>query len=361
MGNALVGRLLLSLRRQGVPIWTGATVERLESADGRVNGALVRDSAGVSRRVHARRGVVLATGGFGGGASARAQYLPAPDAGHSVMSPGNTGDGLALAAGAGAVVDHQDQRSGAFWMPTSILKAAGKPPVLFPHIILDRAKPGVIAVNALGQRFTNEGDSYHDFVSAMLRDAEADERLAGRPAWLVSDARSLRKYGLGLVHPRALTLAPFKRGGYLLEAATLDGLAQQMGVPADALSASVARFNALCATGEDTDFGKGTTALNRQNGDPLQQPNPCMAALEQGPFHAVAVWPATLATATGVRTDENAAALDADGRRIEGLYAIGNDMSSIMRGSYPGPGTTIGPAMVFGYRCAMHAAGKARP
>ncbi|UFN47150.1 FAD-dependent oxidoreductase [Roseomonas sp. OT10] len=353
MGQALVGRLLASLRHHGVTIRLETQAERLLLADGAVTGAVLLGPDGRRQAVQAARGVVLATGGFSGSPDWRRRLLrPAAQVPRSVACPDNTGDGFDLAAAAGARPDAAGQGSGAFWMPTSVLRTGGGE-VAFPHIILDRAKPGVILVNGRGARFVNEGLSYHDVVTAMLGPLGDGP---DRPAWLVCDDRALRRYGLGLIHPRSLSRRRFRRAGYLHSAATPQALARRIGVDPEGLAASIARHGDLAARGVDEDFGKGSTRLNRQNGDPRQRPNPCLGPIDHPPFHAVAVWPADLATAAGLPTDAEARVLRPDGKPVPGLYAAGNDMASLMRGTYPGPGTTIGPALVFGYRAARHAA-----
>jgi succinate dehydrogenase/fumarate reductase flavoprotein subunit len=355
MGNALVARLLASLRARKVPLALGTRTERLVLRDGRVTGAVLLARDGARTEVKAKRGVILATGGFSGSPAWRARLLsPSPQNHLTVASPDNSGDGFDLAAEAGAQPGAEGQGTGAFWMPTSILQGKDGP-LCFPHIILDRAKPGLILVNARGERFVNEGLSYHDVVSAMLGNSGDGP---DRPAWLVCDSDFLRRYGLGLIHPHALSWRGFQRRGYLISARSLCELAARIGVSPEGLDATVARHNGFAATGVDEDFGKGATRLNRQNGDPAHGPNPCLAPITRAPFHAVAVWPADLATGAGLPTDLDGRVLAAGGDAVQGLYAVGNDMASIMRGTYPGPGTTIGPALVFAYRAARHAAGR---
>ena len=348
MGNALVARLLASLRARNVKLLLRTGITELLRDGERVTGAVLTDANGVSTRVMARNGVVLATGGFSGAADLRSALLPHPAPEFTVAHAGNDGDGLRAAMDQGARIGAAGHRSGAFWMPTSI-RQTGDRRTLFPHIILDRAKPGIIAVDAMGRRFVNEANSYHDFVSAMLA-------ASVQPAWLVCDAVALQRYGIGLVHPGARSLRGFLRDGYLHRHATLRALATAIGVDAAGLEATAERCCEFARGGIDLDFGRGQTALNIQNGDPAVRPNPCLGPVRTPPFYAVAVWPADLATSAGLATTVDGAVLDQQGRPIAGLYAVGNDMESIMRGTYPGPGTTIGPAIVFGYRAAMHAA-----
>jgi FAD binding domain len=236
----------------------------------------------------------------------------------------------------------------------SVLKQDGRE-TIFPHIVLDRAKPGLVAINSAGRRFVNEAASYHDFVEAMFR---SDAEVATIPAWLICDRTFVRDYGIGLVHPRSSEagLRRFEKAGYLHRALSLRELATQLGVGAHDLERTIDRHNRGARAGLDDEFGKGGNALNRHNGDPANKPNPCLRPIERPPFFAVAVYPADLGTAIGLRTDQDARVLDREGRAIEGLFACGNDMHSIMAGAYPGPGITLGPALVFAYRAVRRIA-----
>lgn len=345
MGNALVARLLSSLRRTNAALALNARLVELVVEDGRVAGAVV-EMEGQRRRIGTRRGVVLATGGFSHSHALRSELLGHPGAAPSLAFDGDSGDGLAAARAVGAGLG--ESHGAAFWMPTSILREQGRE-TLFPHIVLDRAKPGLIAVDAGGRRFVNEAASYHDFVQAMLR-AGVD------PAWLVCDRSFIRDYGIGLVHPGSADagLRRFVAAGYLHLAPTLDALAARIGVDAGQLRAAVAQHNRAATAGVDDAFGKGGNALNRHNGDASNKPNPCLRPIAVAPFAAVAVRPAEFGTSLGLRTDRDARVLHADGSPIDGLYACGNDMNSIMAGAYPGPGVTLGPALVFAFRAVRH-------
>ncbi len=350
MGNALVARLLLSLREKNVPIWFDAGLTDLIREEGRVIGAVVG-----GKRVRARRGVVLATGGIGWSKSLRAKLFPAQVGALSQSPEGNTGDGITLAVErVGAALDAGGD-SPALWMPCSLLPNGKPVPSIWPHILLDRAKPGLIAVGRDGRRFVNESASYHDFCAGMIG-AGLDE------AWLVADSRFIRQYGLGLVLPGGRGLSRLLRAGYLKAAPTLDALAREIGVDPVALDDEVAANNHAAQTGVDARFGRGTSVMNRFNGDAeAGYPNPCLGPIDKGPFYALRVVPVDLAGGGGLRIDPNGGVLDTSGATIPGLYACGNDASSIFRGTYPGPGTTIGPAMVFGWRIAHHAAETAVP
>jgi succinate dehydrogenase/fumarate reductase flavoprotein subunit len=352
MGNALVARLYHSLRERRVAILFETAIEALIGDAGDVTGAMLR-SGGERIRVRVRRGVVLATGGYAHNAGFRAAFMPEACRARSMAVATDGGDGIALGQRIGARVAPGEHRSGAFWSPVSVTRRRDGSTGLFPHLVLDRAKPGLIAVNAAGRRFVNEACSYHDFVEAML---DSHKSVPTVPAYLICEAGFVRRYGLGAIHPGTRSLGRFERGGYVVCAPTIDALARRISVDAAGLRETIRRANEFARTGADLDFGKGETELNRFNGDPSHGPNPCLGPIETPPFCALAVWPAEIACSTGLATDEDARVLDGDGRPIPGLYACGNDMASIMQGVYAGPGITLGPALVFAYRLARHAA-----
>ncbi|HZT25895.1 MAG TPA: FAD-dependent oxidoreductase [Pseudolabrys sp.] len=351
MGNALVARLYASLRKRKVPIWFDAAIADVLGSREGVTGARVR----IGSRdviVKARKGVVLATGGYGHNSKFRQRFMPQPTPAHSLSFAGNRGDGLALGEKLGAKLAPERCTSG-LWTPVSITQRRDGSKGLYPHLSLDRAKPGLIAVNSAGRRFVNEALSYHDFVLAMF---ESHKVVPSIPAYLICDTAFIGKYGLGDIHPGTRNLKRFEARGYIVSGRTLEELAGRIGVDAAGLRDSVARNNRYAASGHDPDFGKGDLELNRFNGDPAHAPNPCLGPIVTPPFYAIAVWPADIAVSTGLVTDPDARVLGEDGKPIPGLYACGNDMASVMGGSYPGPGTTLGPAIVFAYRAAMHAA-----
>ncbi|HVM81366.1 MAG TPA: FAD-dependent oxidoreductase [Stellaceae bacterium] len=347
MGNALVARLLYSLRRKNVRILLNASLQSLTTAENGVSGAVL-SVEGRPLRVAARRGVVLATGGFGGSLERMNDYVRPPLA-HALAFAGAAGDGIALARAAGAAVE-EDHASPAFWTPVSDTRWLAGGRGVFPHLMLDRAKPGLVAVNAAGRRFVDEAVSYHDFVTGMLNSHETVPTI---PAWLVCDREFLGKYGLGRIPPGRRRWRQFIAKGYLVEAASLEALARAIGVDAAGLRETVRRHNRFSETGLDEEFGKGATDFDRHNGDPGHAPNPCLGRIETPPFYAMAVYPSALGTSIGLKTDADGRVLSATGEPIPGLFACGNDMASIMRGHYPGPGITLGPALVFAYRAAM--------
>ena len=353
-GNALAARLFRSACELGVPIWLDSPVRTLIRNDrGHVVGAEVLTPKG-RRRVLANKGVVLACGGFPFDFASR-QTLYNHCAGESehwsAASPGNTGDGVRLGESVGGEVVKDYPNAGA-WAPTSLVPRKDGTKGPFPHFI-DRGKPGVIAVSRAGRRFVNEANSYHDFVQGMECACPSDQPAE---AFLIADHRTIRKYGLGHVKPAPLPLQPSIRSGYLMRGNTLAELASVAGIERNAFEETVARWNADVPTGTDTAFGKGSTAYNRFHGDPEVKPNPCLAPIATGPFYAVRVVPGDIGTFAGLKTDEHARVIGPDNTPLKGLYAVGNDMASVLGGNYSGGGITLGPGMTFGYIAGLHAA-----
>lgn len=355
LGNALVARLLKSALDLGVEIRTGVSVGGLEAdVKGRVAAVRVHRGAGQAGVVGARSGVVLATGGISHDIDLRSGFVPdSAGALSATATHGSAICGARLARAVGAGLS-EPTRDGAFWVPASVFIRADKSQGVYPHTVADRAKPGLIAVDANGERFVNEAVSYHEFVRAQLNNANT-----AIPAWLICDSRFLWKYGLGKIKPFTRSVEADVRSGYLKRGATLAELAKQIGVPAERFKSTVVAFNRDAARGEDPAFGRGGNIYQRSLGDADQRPNPCVAPLEQAPYTAVAVRPADLGMSAGIVTDEKARVLAADGRPIDGLYACGNDMASVMEGAYPGPGITLGPALTFGWLAGRQAAGVA--
>lgn len=352
-GNGLIAALALSAEERGIDLWLESPVVELLQNGGRVAGAVVERN-GRREEIRAARGVVLACGGFPASAELKERYYGHVRSGHAHRSappPGNRGDGIRLGQSAGGAMA-EDVAYAAAWVPVSLVPQPDGSTLPFPHFY-ERGKPGYIAVDPAGRRFTNESASYHDFVPAMV---EACRGGVETMSWLLADHRAIRRYGMGAIGPAPLPLRPHLRSGYLLRAANWRELAAGIGVAPGMLEETIANFNANAARGEDPDFGKGTDAYHRFNGDPTHRPNPCLAPLAKPPFYAMKMIPGDIGTFLGLRVDGNARVLDREGRPIEGLYAAGNDMTSVMGGTYPGAGITIGPALTFGYIAARHAA-----
>jgi succinate dehydrogenase/fumarate reductase flavoprotein subunit len=356
MGNALIARLLVSLRERNVPILLDTSVQEIVLEGGRV-AAVVLAQADAVRRVGLRGGLVAATGGFNRHPQRRQDMLRKPVPDYCPGAPGHTGQLHDMLLELGACYG-DDGRDSAFWTPVSVRRRADGSTAVFPHFIFDRGRPGIITVNQAGKRFINEALSYHPFGQGLY---EANATSPCIPAYLIADEAALRKYGLGMVRPGRFGRGPFLKDGYLTRADSLDELARALGIDAANLRATVARFNEFARTGVDEDFGRGTTDYQRITaGDPAHRPNPCLGPLEVPPYYAVRLYPGDMGAATGFVTDEAAAVLRTDGTRIGNLYACGNDMHSVMGGNYPGPGITIGPAIVFAYAAARDIAATQR-
>ena len=344
MGNALVARLLHSFSQHAhATLALKTSVDALErDASGRVVSVMLSSATG-KIRVLAKRGVVLASGGFNRDPALRAQKLPGIPEQWCPAAPGHTGKALALARSMGAV-EGQGAQSPAYWAPVSLRKRSDGSTAVFPHFVMDRAKPGMITVNQAGERFVNESTSYHLFALGMQSAMQAI------PAYLIADAKALRQYGMGMVRPGGKGLAPFLADGYLTEGNSLQALADQLGISAEGLAQAVANNNAFAQTGVDTQFQRGVTAYQQNIGDTAAGGrNPNLGEIIEGPFYAVKLYPGDIGAANGLQTNEHAQVLDAKGQAIDGLYAVGNDMNSIMGGVYPAPGITLGPGLVFAY------------
>jgi succinate dehydrogenase/fumarate reductase flavoprotein subunit len=353
-GNALAARLAKSTLDLGIPIHTGTGAKELLTVNGCVTGAIVQGPGGRSE-IRARKAVVLASGGFSHDVARLRKAFPHVARGGEHFSPvpsGNTGDGARLAESAGGRVEIR-YSSPAAWMPTSKVPMGNGQFGAFPHL-LDRYKPGIIGVLKNGKRFTNESNSYHDVGAAMVQACAGSKETA---MWLVCDHATISKYGLGYAKPAPMPLGGFVRNGYLAKGNTLAELAQNAGIDAAALEATVRKYNEGAVRGEDPEFGRGRTSFNRYLADPEVKPNPCVAPIGKGPYYALKVVMGDLGTFDGITTDVVGHVLDANDQPIEGLYAVGNDRASVMGGNYPGAGITLGPIMTFGYITGRHLAG----
>ncbi|MCF6370833.1 FAD-dependent oxidoreductase [Rhizobium halophilum] len=348
-GNALVARLLRSAADKGVTLWAQAPVRQLLRSGGRIDGAVVETVDG-PKEVRARCGVVLATGGFPHDHRRLHNMLVHVRAGtqhHSAACDSNTGDGLRLAESVGGQISTV-QVDAAAYAPVSLVPRKDGTWGRFPHLV-ERGKPGIIAVTAAGKRFVDEGGPYHDYVREMIAAIPKGEPVV---SWLICDHRFLRRYGLGAVKPAPVPFQRWLSNGYLKSATTIEDLALRCGIDPSGLHATVTSFNAQAESGEDLEFHRGTTPYQRVQGDPDHGPNPCLAPITRAPFYAVEVFPGSLGTFAGISTDRQSRVLDERGQPIAGLFAAGNDMNSIMGGHYPSGGITLGPAMTYGFIAA---------
>ena len=346
MGQALAAGLRAGLAAQQVPVWLDTPMTGLRLEDGRAAGVEVtRD--GQPALIRASRGVVLAAGGFERNAAMRQRYQRPPiGAEWTTGSPGNTGDAITAAQAAGAALDLMDD---AWWGPAIPLPSG-------PYFCLaERSLPGCLLVNGAAQRFVNESAPYVDAVHAMY-DAHSPDN-PHIPAWLITDQRYRNRYVFAGLPPRKPLPRRWYRAGAVHSAPTIAELAGQVDIDPAALTKTVVRFNEFAQTGRDEDFHRGDSAYDRYYGDPRRRPNPCLAPVDTPPFYAIKIVPGDLGTKGGLRTDERARVLRADGTAIAGLYAAGNTSAAVMGHSYAGAGATIGPAMTFGYLAALDLAG----
>ncbi|MEU5853007.1 FAD-binding protein [Saccharopolyspora shandongensis] len=343
-GRALVARMRMALKDAGIPLWLRSPMTDLVVEDGRVAGVVVRRD-GEQQRIRARRGVLLATGGFDHNSEMRAEYLPeGGQENHSLGAVENVGDGIEAGRKLGAALDFMDD---AWWMPSVEHPSGATIP-----LVSERAIPGQIIVSADGKRFTNESAPYTNFVHAQLAGKH-------RPIWFIMDARARARYPFAQILPGMPFPQSFYDAGIVHRAGTIAELAERIDVPADALQQTVERFNGFARAGKDADYGRGDSAYDRYYGDPTLN-NPNLDVIDKAPFYAVRIEAGDLGTKGGLVTDELGRVLRADDSTIEGLYATGNTTASVMANEYAGPGATIGPSIVFGYIAAKHAAGVLR-
>jgi 3-oxosteroid 1-dehydrogenase len=345
MGQSLAAGLRAGLQSAQVPVWLNTPLTDLYLEGGAVTGAVVT-RAGTAGLVRARRGVVVGSGGFEHNAAMRAQYQRQPiGTDWTVGAKENTGDGIQAGQRAGAALALMDD---AWWGPT--IPIPGDP----YFCLAERTLPGGLLVNQAGSRFVNEAAPYSDVVHIMYdRDAAAPDI----PAWLIVDQNYRNRYLFKDVLPTFSFPDDWYSSGAAYKAWTLDALATSIGVPAAALRSTVSRFNSLAASGKDTDFGRGDSTYDHYYTDPSVLPNSCLAPLWLPPYYAFRIVPGDLGTKGGMRTDARARVLRADGSVIPGLYAAGNASAAVMGHSYAGAGSTIGPAMTFGYVAALDLAG----
>jgi 3-oxosteroid 1-dehydrogenase len=347
MGQSLAAGLRAGLLAADVPVWLGTPLTELYVEGGAVTGAVVTKN-GSPGLVRARRGVIVGSGGFEHNAAMRGQYQEAPiGTAWTVGAKENTGDGIRAGQVVGGALGLMDD---AWWGPAIPL------PDQPWFCLAERTLPGGLFVNAAGARFVNEAAPYSDVVHTMYeRDTPGASHI---PAWLIVDQNYRNRYLFKDVAPTLPFPQAWYDSGAVHKAWTLDALAGSIGVPAGALRTTVDRFNSLARQGDDVDFGRGDSAYDHYYTDPSIQPNSCLAPLWLPPYYAFRIVPGDLGTKGGLVTDAKGRVLRGDGSVIRGLYAAGNASAAVMGRSYAGAGSTIGPAMTFGYVAAMHVAGR---
>ncbi|MES0874633.1 FAD-dependent oxidoreductase [Sinimarinibacterium thermocellulolyticum] len=347
LGQGMVAALRYAMLQNGIPLQLNTALESLIEQDGRVIGVVVRQQ-GRTLRYRARRGVVLACGGFESNQQMREQYLARPTkADWTAAPPINHGDGIRAGQALGARLRHMDLVWGS---PTVRKPGAAQQITLF----VERGMPGCVAVNKKGLRFVNEAAAYPDFRNAMYADDAKGNGCI--PAWLIFDAAFRYKYPMGIFLPGQIEpdskLPKDWLDNVYYRADSLETLSQKIGVDTQNLLRTVAKMNEYAKTGIDVEFHKGETAIDRYYSDPSVKPNSCLGPIVKPPFYAVPMWPGEIGTKGGLDVDERARVLREDGSVIPGLYAIGNTSAAVMGPTYAGAGSTLGPAMTFGYIAA---------
>ncbi|KAF9343685.1 hypothetical protein BGX26_005353 [Mortierella sp. AD094] len=344
LGAALAAGLRIGLMDANVPVWLNSPMVDLIQEGGTITGVVVNRD-GVQSTIRARKGVIICSGGFEYNAEMREKYQQQPT-GWSMGSKENTGDGIRAGEMAGAALGLMEDS----WLG---------PAIPFPEgtyfCLAERTLPGGIFVNKHGKRSVNEAAPYCEAVHVMY-EKDRDKKGSTIPAWMIVDQRYRNSYVFQLLAPRMPLPKLWYDSGVARKASTLAELAAQIEVPADALEETVARLNSQARAGKDDDFGRGDSAYDHYYTYPKIKPNSCPAPIEKGPFYAFKIVPGDLGTKGGIMTDAHARALRADNTVIRGLYAAENASAAMMGNSYAGPGSTIGPAMTFGYVAANHIA-----
>jgi succinate dehydrogenase/fumarate reductase flavoprotein subunit len=350
-GRAMIGALLKGCLDRGIAPVTGARARSLLVEQGRITGVTI-DGAEGPVTVRARRGVVLATGGFEWDAGLTRDFLKGPIR-HPPSLPSNTGDGLKMAMKVGARLGNMRE---AWWAPVAKAPGLNAYGVQAVSLVLrERTLPRSIMVNRRGVRFTNEAANYNALGAAFHQMDVSNFDYANQPCWLIFDAEFVRRYG-------GFGLGPGSVPDWVMRDESLAALAGRVGLPDGALEASVARWNAQVAQDRDEDFGRGQSAYDGWSGDQQYHPQPraTLGPIDTGPFYAVEIMGSCLGTNGGPRTTIDGEVIDTDDAVIPGLFAAGNAMASATGMIYGGAGGTLGPALVFGYRAGRRAGGAER-
>jgi 3-oxosteroid 1-dehydrogenase len=353
-GAALMGRIFQQVFKRGIEIRLDTTFEQLVvDSGGRVTGVEV-SNFGRPYTIHARHGVMLAAGGFEWNQELRDRFFPFPGLTRHSSSPEdmNRGEGLIAAVNIGAATEHTEE---GWFIPTMTLPSPGASNFHEIHqAAFDVGRPWSVCVNRNGVRFVDEACGYDQFGQAMIRDHKATG--ANLPCWHVFDTKFRRKFSSGGLMPLAHT--PERKipsdwwGHYVFRDTTIEGLARQIKLPVEALAETIRKNNEYAKTGIDPEFGKGMNIYDQFFGDPASKPNPNIGPIDTAPYYAVPIHAGDLGTKGGLKCDARSRVLDGAGNPIAGLYAAGNQSGTPFGDVYPGAGSTIGPALTFGYIAA---------
>lgn len=346
-GCAGVARLRASLQDRDIPLWLNTAMTRVIDEDGKVLGIEV-ERGGQTLRIQARKAVILAAGGFEHNQAMREQYLPQPtDHRWSAGARENTGDAIREGIRLGAKMHRMNE---AWWCNTISVPGEEIPRLS----IMEKSYPGSVVVNPAGERFGNESQNYMAFQHETFR--KHSESYPCSPSWQVFDANFRARYFVGPLYnskfrPDWMLPARYEQEGFFARADTIPELARKINVDPDGLQKTVDKMNEYARTGVDLDCQRGDSAYDRYYGDPRFSPNPCLGPVDTAPYYAMKVDPGDFGTQGGMVINADAQVLREDGSVIEGLYAIGNCSAPTLP-CYPGPGSTLGPAMTFAYQAA---------
>ena len=350
LGNAVAGALRMSMIDRDIPLWLNCPMKELIMEDGRVTG-VIAEKDGKQIRIQAGKGVILGAGGFEKNQDMRETYLPKPThESWSTGSPGNTGDAIRAGKAIGADLGFMDD---AWWGPTVVVPGED----FGRMMIVEKSLPGCVFVDQKGSRFTDEAAPYIEVVHDMYK--RQNEGTECVPAYMVFGATYRKKYPVGPVFPGESQPNAFVPkalwDNYIYRADTIQELADKMGIDAEGLEQSVNNMNRYAETGKDEEYDKGGNEYDRFYGDEsCGYPNPCLSPID-APYYGVRVYAGELGTKGGLMADEKGMVLDTGGKPIKGLYAVGNCSAALMGPTYAGAGSTIGPAMTFGYIAAADA------
>lgn len=345
-GNAIVGALIKSLQNatNQVTLWNSSPALSPIVHDGKVQGLTILRN-GRHTSVGARKGVVLAAGGFSRSREFATHFLPTSE--WSASAETNTGDGLRIGLTSGGALA-RPLEDAAIWSFISQYRVKDRV-YNFPHLGLDRTKPGCLIVDSDGNRFANESEAYQPF-------GQHFNKHKVLKAYFVCDHRFIRRYGVGVILPWPYPFAHYVRRGYVVRGRNIRELATRIDIDPVALSKTVDKFNGYAREGRDHDFHRGEGSFDVAFGDPRNRPNQSLRPCERAPFYAVPMFAGNIGTVYGFETNEDSQILSSSGTVVPGLYAVGSDQNTVMRGTYPGAGSTIGPGMTFGYRAGVHLA-----
>ncbi|ROS04852.1 3-oxosteroid 1-dehydrogenase [Sinobacterium caligoides] len=344
-----IAQLYIALRERNIPLWRNTAMIELISEDGIVIGAVV-EKEGKRMNIRARKAVVLACGGFEHNQQMREKYLPSPtNTQWSAGTLSNTGDGINAGLALGAQTSLMDN---AWWCTTMHI-----PRVPYPFLsIVTKAQPGTIVVNKKGKRFSNESQNYMAFQKELLSLHSEENPCA--PCYMIFDDNFKKKYGAyPLMGPKWTIPKDYFEEGLVACGDTVEELATNAGLDVENLKQTVNTFNGYARTGKDLDFKRGDYAYDRYYGDPTNKPNPCLGEILTPPLYSLTLQAGDFGTQGGLTTNCNAQVLDTEGQAITGLYATGNCSAAVLP-TYPGPGSTLGPAMTFAYQAAKHIQGQ---